>query len=82
MSRFSELARQNRLALHETQTEYAKRFGFDTATAVSLWEAGKRRVPENVIEALVYDLLPKYQVCEQCNGRGMIESNQKGRKIV
>ncbi len=62
MSRFNELARQDRKARHETQLEYAKRFGFDSATAVSLWEAGKRRVPENVIEALVYDLLPSYKV--------------------
>jgi transcriptional regulator with XRE-family HTH domain len=72
MSRFNELAKQHRLAHHETQLQYAKRYGFDTSTAVSLWEAGKRRVPDAVIEALVYDKLPTFEVCDHCNGAGFI----------
>ena len=75
MSRFNELARQDRLLHRETQLEYAQRFGFDSATAVSLWEAGKRRVPDVVVEALVFERLPAYETCPTCNGRGLIERN-------
>ena len=75
MSKFSELIRQHREMLRETQTEYAKRFGFDSATAVSLWESGQRKVPERVLEeALTY--IPRFTICTYCSGRGMLEIKQ------
>lgn len=75
MSKFSDLAKQHRLMLHETQEQYAKRFGFETATACSLWESGQRKVPEQVIEAIIFQPLPKYQICSACHGRGMVEED-------
>ena len=77
MSRFSELAKQQRLMLHETQEQYAKRFGFESATACSLWESGQRKVPEIVIEAIVFEPLPQYQICEHCHGRGLVATEKE-----
>lgn len=72
MSRFSELAKQQRIMLHETQLQYAKRFGFESASACSLWESGERRVPEKVIETIIFEALPTYQICFHCHGRGLV----------
>jgi transcriptional regulator with XRE-family HTH domain len=72
MSKLSELAKQHREMLHETQEQFARRFGFESATAVSLWEAGKRRVPPQVIESAL-DYIPRFTICEYCSGRGMLE---------
>jgi len=80
MSKFSELAKQQRLMLHETQEQYAKRFGFQSATACSLWEAGERKVPEKVIESLIFDALPKFSICSNCGGRGMVEIDRLSSK--
>jgi len=76
MSKFSELAKEHRQMLHLTQAEYATRFGFDSPTAVSLWEAGKRRVPENVLEEII-SYIPRFTMCEYCSGRGMLEIVQE-----
>lgn len=75
MSKFAELAKKHRMAHHETQQQYAERFGFDTATAVSLWESGQRKVPENVIEAIVLGELPKYEICENCKVAGIVRQS-------
>jgi transcriptional regulator with XRE-family HTH domain len=72
MSKFSELVKQHREMLHETQAEYAKRFNFDSPTAVSLWESGQRKVPERVLEAAL-DYIPRFTICTHCSGRGMLE---------
>lgn len=72
MSRLSELAKLHRLAYRETQKQYARRFGFESGTAVSLWEAGKRKVPQTVTEAIVEGVLPRYVVCEHCHGAGIV----------
>jgi hypothetical protein len=58
------------------QAEYAARFGFDSPTAVSLWEAGKRRVPENVLEEII-TYIPRFAVCDYCSGRGVLEIVQE-----
>lgn len=76
---FPELAKQHRLMFHETQEQYAKRFGFVSATACSLWESGQRRVPERVIKALI-GTLPSWEICEHCQGRGVIEAKPLKRK--
>lgn len=71
-SKLAELAKQHRVMLHLTQEQYAKRFGFESATACSLWEAGKRQVPNKVLES-VLGPLPAFQICPTCQGRGMLE---------
>lgn len=75
MSKFSELAKQHRQMLHLTQSEYAERFGFDSPTAVSLWESGQRKVPENVLEEIIV-YIPMFSICTYCSGRGMLEVMQ------
>lgn len=73
MKKLAVLAKQHRQMLHLTQIEYAKRMGFRSATACSLWEDGKRKVPTTVIEAILLNPLPRYNVCKHCDGRGLIE---------
>lgn len=69
----SRLLKLHRLTHNETQTEYAKRFGMKSPTAVSLWESGKRMVPEHVILAILEDKLPQYEVCNNCGGCGVVK---------
>ncbi len=72
MGKFSEMAKMHRLSLHETQGKYAKRFGFESPTACSLWESGQRRVPENVLKAILLEPLPQFTICDNCKGAGVI----------
>lgn len=74
MSIFNQLAKKDRLTRNMTQLEYAKLHGMETSTAVSLWESGKRRVPDSVLEVLFQ--LPRYRTCPTCNGVGMLEIKQ------
>lgn len=59
--RLPGLLKRKRLELGESQTEFAQRFGKESATAVSLWESGKRDIPQHVTEWLVDELLAARQ---------------------
>lgn len=72
MSALINLVNSHRSMLHETQLEYAQRFGFKSATACSLWESGKRKIPNEVLEAAL-EYIPTYSICPACHGKGMIE---------
>jgi predicted transcriptional regulator len=72
-NRFADIVRLHRMAFHETQLEYAQRFGYESATAVSLWESGQRRVPNNVLEEIFVNGLPEYSICPGCNGAGVVK---------
>lgn len=70
-----ELIKTHRQMRNMSQEEYAKIFGM-TATAVALWESGKREAPYKVLE-LVFTGLgeePKQMiVCPRCGGKGICE---------
>lgn len=68
-----ELAKLDRKSKGMTQIQYAKANGLHTSTAVSLYEAGKRRVPPQVIENIIGLRLPKYKKCASCNGTGILK---------
>lgn len=58
-----------------SQEEYAKIFGM-TATAVALWEGGKREAPYRVLEFVFAGLEEEPKpviVCPRCGGRGICE---------
>lgn len=76
MSKLSELAKQDRLSKGMTQAQYAKAMGFESPTAVSLWEAGKRRVPETVIEVIFELEPPLYIRCPTCSGTGTVKKEK------
>ena len=62
--------RKARLILGETQGIFASRFGVETATAISLWESGKRDMPTHVVSWLCDRLIRqgKIEVLEQLKG--------------
>lgn len=64
-----ELIRGKRSELDETLEQFGKRFGV-TATAVSLWENGKREAPYSVIEFCISVI---YVNCPHCKGTGYLE---------
>ena len=53
----------------ETLAQFGKRFGV-TATAVNLWESGKREAPYEVIEFVLKDRQPLI-ICPRCSGKGV-----------
>lgn len=81
MGRLNDLAKAHRIAAKQTQTEYANRFGFESATAVSLWESGQRKVPPQVVEAMLLNewIIPtaQYVICPSCEGRGLVATPPK-----
>lgn len=58
--RIGELVKQYRLSQHMSQIEFAKRYGYETPTAVSLWERTIRSVPNDVVEDVIKWLLATY----------------------
>lgn len=71
MIRFAEVVKTKRSLLKEDQTTFGKRFGV-TATAISLWEQGKRDVPNRVLEEVLDIPEPKFVVCPNCQGAGLV----------
>lgn len=71
-----ELAKLDRKSKGMTQIQYAKANGLHTSTAVSLYEAGKRRVPPQVVEVIIDSRLPEYKKCSKCSGTGIVKENR------
>ncbi len=73
MKKIKTLIKSTRLGLNETQTQFGERFSV-TGVAISLWESGKRNVPNRVIESCINDeLTSHYLVCPKCLGVGTIK---------
>jgi len=71
--KINELIKINREISRLSQKDYGKSFGV-SATAVSLWESGKREAPYRVIEVILSSLLEnkKYRICPTCKGKGLV----------
>jgi len=70
-----ELIKTHRQMRMMSQEEYAKIFGM-TATAVALWESGKREAPYKVLEFVFTGLgeeSKELMVCPRCGGKGICE---------
>ncbi len=68
------LLKEVREQLRENQTIFARRFGV-TATAVSLWEAGKRDMPHEAVNfVLEKSIVRKGEIatCPLCKGKGTV----------
>ena len=70
MNRLSNLIADKRKILRENQTKFGKRFGV-SATAVSLWEQGKREAGYEVIEFCLKESPPRI-ICPRCGGKGIV----------
>lgn len=69
--KLNRLIKNVRSSYRETQAEFGKRFKV-TATAVNLWESGKREAPYRVLEwVLKVSKEPQpFTDCEKCGGKG------------
>lgn len=59
--RFPAMIRKERKRLKLTQQQFAEMFGAESATAVSLWESGKREAPYCVIWYLYKQLHDRHE---------------------
>lgn len=71
LDQLPRLLREYRIASHESQEAFGKRFGV-TATAVSLWENGQREMPNAVLLSILGPQMPMFKICDKCQGAGMI----------
>lgn len=69
--RLADIVKAKRQLLHEDQGTFGKRFGV-TATAISFWEAGKRDVPNRVLEELLELPEAHAEICGACKGTGVV----------
>jgi len=65
-----KLIKLKRLALGESQAEFAIRFN-SHANTVSRWESGQYQAPYEVIEFVL--TVPHIVICPTCNGSGFME---------
>ena len=66
------LLNQQRRIENLTQTNFGKKYGV-SATAVSLWEKGKREIPSRVIQDIInFNGIPIPKLCPKCLGKGII----------
>lgn len=72
---FGERIQIARNKLAESQSVFGRRFG-NTATAVSLWESGKREAPYQVLY-FIEDVITNWKVCNKCRGVGWLLENKK-----
>jgi DNA-binding XRE family transcriptional regulator len=80
MSILAEVARQHRVRLGMSKADFARHYGF-TPASCSYWEAGKRRVPDTVLEDAIIkgNQAFKWKLCPACNGTGLVETDSVTR---
>lgn len=74
---FPKIIRQSRELLEETQVQYGARFD-KTAPIVSLWEAGKRKAPYEVL-SFALTVVDIYEICPTCKGKGIVEKDEQDK---
>jgi len=75
MKNFGERIQIARNKLSESQSVFGRRFGV-TATAVSLWENGKREAPYQILY-FIEDVIINWKVCSKCCGVGWLQVKKK-----